>query len=169
MGRSCWIVMLIVAALVTNCRDKDTGRAVSPADGTALDFSLQLVNGELFYGSDFFGSVVLINFWDTWCGPCQAEQPELNRLFADYHDDGLEVIGIALARNGVPAVATYLEENDVPYTSGIIGPDITAVFGSPAVIPFTYIINRSGEIVESFSGSCDYDEFVSDIEPFLSD
>ena len=169
MGRFSIVVLLFAAMISTDCRDKDTGERDSPADGTALDFWIELVDEPTFNASNYFGSVVLINFWDTWCGPCQDEQPDLNRLYNDYRDDGLQIIGVSFARSGVPAVATYLEEYEVPYTSGIIGPSVTGVLGTPAVIPYTFIIDRNGEIAHEISGGTDYDEFVSLIEPLLSD
>ena len=46
--------------------------------------------------ADYRGSVVLINFWATWCGPCRREMPALNRLADRYRKQGLSVLGIAL-------------------------------------------------------------------------
>ena len=115
MGWLSVLVLLFAAMISTDCRDKDTGERDSPADGTALDCWIELVDGPTFNASNYFGSVVPINFLDNWCGSGQDEQPDLNRLYNDYREDGLQIIGVSFARSGVPAVATYLEEYEVRY------------------------------------------------------
>lgn len=147
------------------CQIQDTHEGA----GTALDFSLDMVNGESMDAAEFFGSVVLINFWDTWCGSCIEEQDDLNRLYTDFREQGLEIIGVSLARYGLPKVSAYLEEHSVEYTSGIIGPGITAVHGTPSAIPLSIIIDRDGAVVHRISGGCEYAEFVTLITPLLNE
>ena len=163
-----WLVMGIVFALALGCRDKDDGRSHNGlAEGTALDFTIELVHGGVFNAGSYIGSVVLVNFWDTWCGPCRQEQDDLNRLYADYHGDGFEIIGIALAHNGVTAVADYLTEYGVEYTSGLTGQSVVAMFGAIASIPKTFVITRSGELDSVHVGRLEYDNFVAMISPLL--
>ena len=44
---------------------------------------------------DLRGKVVVVDFWATWCGPCVAEIPEMQRLYAKYHDRGVEFLGVS--------------------------------------------------------------------------
>lgn len=70
-------------------RKLDTGRQV-------LDLGFTAVDGRLVNLRELRGKVVLLDFWATWCGPCIAELPNLKRVYAEYHDRGFEIVGIAL-------------------------------------------------------------------------
>ena len=65
--------------------------------GTTLD-------GKAFTSADWKGKVVLVDFWATWCRPCLAELPRVQKLYKDFHDKGLEIVGNALVGE-VTAVA----------------------------------------------------------------
>ncbi len=60
----------------------------------APDFTLRDADGDYVSLSDLRGRVVLLNFWATWCVPCRAEMPELDRAARDYHDDGFRVLAV---------------------------------------------------------------------------
>jgi peroxiredoxin len=72
----------------------------SGADGAvtntspAPDFTLHTLNGPNLRLQEQRGKVVLINFWATWCGPCQQEMPKLNQLYEKYHAAGFELLGV---------------------------------------------------------------------------
>lgn len=163
------LLVLVVSLILGSCNRKHTAQPFNPAEGTALDFWMELVSGPIYNASDAFGSVVLINFWDTWCGPCRYEQPDLNQLYTEFSDDGLEIIGISLAHEGVPAVAAYLDEFNVEYPSGIIGPGVTETHPYPVSIPHTLIIDRAGVICHELTGSRSYETFAELITPLLSE
>lgn len=165
VGPRCRLAILVAGILLWDpaCNIEENREGT----GTALDFTLELVNGEIFDAADFFGSVVLVNFWAMWCGNCREEQDDLNRLYADYHDNGFEIIGIALARHGAPEVAAFLSEFGVQYTSGLVGESVNAQFGIVSTIPKTYIITRTGEIDSVHTGGLEYDNFAAMITPLL--
>lgn len=64
------------------------------------------------------GKVVWINFWATWCPPCQQETPILRSLAARYRDRGLELIGISVEETSIEDVAAYAKRYTLGYTIG---------------------------------------------------
>lgn len=164
--RRCFL-LLAAGILFGNsaCHIEDTREGA----GTALDFSLKLVNGKVIDAAEFFGSVVLINFWDTRCGSCHAEQDDLNRLFAEHHNEGLVIIGIALAAHGLTDVLAYLTENHVEYISGVFGESVRGRLGQPSVIPRSVLVDRVGVLVNEWTGARAYDELLEQINPLLSE
>ncbi|HIC84959.1 MAG TPA: TlpA family protein disulfide reductase, partial [Desulfobacterales bacterium] len=74
----------------------------------APNFSLSSIEGDRISLKDFRGSIVLIDFWATWCPPCRMSIPELVRLQREYEDEGLVILGVSLDD---PAQAqTFLQE-----------------------------------------------------------
>ena len=60
----------------------------------APDFALKSLDGKTVKLSDYKGKVVIIDFWATWCKPCNKPIPELNKVYELYKEKGLEIIGI---------------------------------------------------------------------------
>ncbi len=87
------------------------------------------------------GRVVIVNYWATWCQPCRAEIPLLNRYWRDHRSEGLVVIGVAVdpGRGGrgqlVSPAISYLQAADVA------GPDIGV-----SAVPMNYVIGRDGRV-----------------------
>lgn len=67
---------------------------VSPPPPEAPDFTLKSTRGVNLKLSEFRGEVVLINFWASWCGPCQKEMPALNDIYLKYRDRGLKLLAV---------------------------------------------------------------------------
>jgi thiol-disulfide isomerase/thioredoxin len=77
------------------------------SDAPVPDFEFMDFNGKPRKFSEFFGHVVLIDFWATWCKPCLADIPHLKELYAKYRDQGFEIIGMDSETFGQDA-----EDND---------------------------------------------------------
>ncbi len=75
--------------------DAGAGQVASPREGfPAPDFTLAALDGTPTTLSDHRGRVVIINLWASWCGPCRAEMPALQRVYEAKHDAGLDVLAV---------------------------------------------------------------------------
>src|SRR5215468_4013384 len=72
-------------------------------------------SGKELHLADFRGKLVLLNIWATWCAPCRAEMPSLDRLQAKLGDEGLLVLPLSLDRGGGPVVAVYYGQHDITH------------------------------------------------------
>ena len=81
--------------LPNNKRVQQVRKKVDAVETTFVLSFTDLISGTHVDISDYRGSVVLIDFWATWCEPCLNQIPQLNRLVEKYHDRGLKVIGIS--------------------------------------------------------------------------
>lgn len=110
-------------------------------------FSLTTFEGSVIHTADLTGKVILVNFWASWCNPCEEEAAELEQAWRFYRDSG-EVVFLGVDYVDTEAEAkAYLEKFDITYPNG---PDlrtqISQLFRIRGV-PETYIINREGKLV----------------------
>lgn len=117
------------------------------------DWSLMTLDGEAYDFEDCKGKLTFINFWATWCPPCVAEMPSLQKLYDDY---GKEVNFLFVARDREERVEAFLKKNGynlpVYYERGLVPSQI--YYGG---LPTTFIISSEGRIVLSTRGSANWD------------
>ena len=120
--------------------------------------------------ADFRGEVVVLNLWATWCAPCRREMPSLDRLQAQYGDDGLEVIALSLDRGDVAKVRAFFEELEIANLAVYQDPQARAgrELGAPG-LPTTIVIDRTGQEVGRLLGPAEWDseEALSVIKALL--
>ncbi|NAS32757.1 redoxin family protein [Flavobacteriaceae bacterium R38] len=99
------------------------------------------------------GKVVLINFWATWCPPCIAEMPDLQKLYDEYGD---KIVFLFVTNENAKTVNTFFNKNGYKlpvYQSRKKAPEI--LFSRS--IPTTYLIDKEGKIVIEKTGAADWD------------
>lgn len=89
------ILFLLLMLTVAACSEAETDAVEGVMEGSrAHDFTLESLDGETVSLSDLKGSVVLVNFWATWCPPCQAEIPDFEEAYRERATDGFVVLGV---------------------------------------------------------------------------
>lgn len=165
MGLSIVRAAVLAAAVVVAGRDAVGQRSLSPpvevvADTSYgkvdLDLDVLTLDGSRASLAEYQGRVLFINFWATWCPPCVAELPSIERLRRRLDGSGVEVLLIA-TDDDVDQVRSFLKKH------GIRGQVVLRRWKageSPfrrAVVPTTYVVSRSGEIRYRHSGAVDWD------------
>ena len=124
--------------------------AFLPTGSPAPGWELQDPDGTMVSLSSLSGSVVVMDFWATWCGPCRQVMPALQALSLEYQDAPLQVIGINVWENSDPVV--FMEENGYTYTL-LLGGDAVAEDYLVNGIPTFYVIDRDGSIAFAAKGA----------------
>lgn len=100
------------------------------------------------------GKVVLLNFWASWCGPCQVELPRFQSWQRTYGSAGLQVLTISMDDSDAPARSIVRKLHlDVPVVMGDdrLGREYGGILG----LPITFLINRDGTVAERVEGGAD--------------
>lgn len=116
----------------------------------AYDFMLLDKEGNEISLSSLKGKVVFLNFWASWCGPCKAEMPHIQKVYEEYKDKDVVILAVNLTpseEDGIEGVNSFLEKNK--YTFPVLYDKDGSVAKKYRVrgIPTTYIINKEGIIV----------------------
>jgi thiol-disulfide isomerase/thioredoxin len=160
--RSVTRVLLLVAlqaAIIAGCGGPPADTSGGETAGTAgreqkaaPDFSLEDLEGKTVRLSDSGGKVRLVDFWATWCAPCREEIPQFKELYAQYKDQGFELIGIAMDEEGAKVVRPFVEKHQVSYTNLLGNEKVEQAFGGVLGYPTAFFIDRDGKIVDSYVG-----------------
>ena len=123
-----------------------------PAGGEgAPNFTLTSLDGSVVTLSDLRGQVVVLDFWATWCGPCEESLPHLQALHQQYADQGVIVLAINVEENR-DQVSRFIQDNS--YTFTVLLDSDGAVSNAYGVwgIPYTVVVDQSGVGHEVYQG-----------------
>ena len=162
----CLFSLILCLLPFLGCSDETSDKITGTGDVNG-DIAFQsaplftLLNTELeeVSLSDYQGKVVIVDFWATWCKPCQEEIPRFIELYDEYQAQGFEMIGISTddvegRLKNIDIFFQGLSESgfDINYPILLAESEIIQRYQVP-VIPSAYLINRNGEIVKVFNGA----------------
>jgi len=133
------------------------------------DFNLPDSSGVQHSISEWAGKILVINFWATWCPPCRREIPEFIVLQKQYAANGLSFIGIAIDEKD--AVEEFMKSAGINYPMLIGGNDgivlANQLGNSVGAVPYTVIVDRSGQIIYQHPGELSGKQVLEIITPLL--
>lgn len=151
--------------------ESDAGNGADEQVLPAIDFTLTDQYGNTHTLSDYKGKTVFLNFWATWCPPCRAEMPDIQKLYETYDtegDDALIVLGVAAPGMGSErseeGIKEFLDENG--YTYPVVMDTTGDIFMSYGVFsyPTTFMIDKDGNVFGYASGQLNEDMMKSIIK-----
>ena len=159
------LVMTIVYTIYSNLTKE--GNAVLKVGDDAPDFTLTDLNGNQHTLSEYKGQGVFINFWGTWCKPCEKEMPAMERQYQIYRDKGVQILAVNIAQSDFE-VKKYAKQRSLTFPFVI---DKTkSVMGAYNIqhLPTTILVNPEGKIVRIITGEMTEEDiagFMESIKP----
>lgn len=139
-----------------------------PDSGLAPDFTLTTYDGQTITLSELRGQVVIVNFWASWCGPCRQEAPALERVWQEYRDRGVTIVGVTYADEDDNARA-FIDEYGLTYP---IGPDRGTVISGDLYnirgVPETFIIDQTGHVHQFILAMVTDEQLIGIIDDLLT-
>ena len=148
-----------VSARTATCDAED----VKPAK---LDFVLEDMNGERVKIADFKGKVILLNFWATWCGPCEQEIPGFVEMYDQYKDKGFVILGVSID-DPPEALRAFAKSHHMQYPVLQMQSDIEDAYGPIFGVPMSFFIARDGSICKRHLGPASREQVEREIKALL--
>ena len=145
---------LAVPAMSLQSNQGDASTAASPATAarTLPPLNLQDFDGKAVPSDQFKGSIVVLDFWATWCVPCIAEIPALNRLQEKYASKGVKVLGVTMASGEASEVKPFIGRHKMKYMV-LMGDDNQVYDLNVVAFPTTYIVTRDMKVFRRYIGA----------------
>jgi cytochrome c biogenesis protein CcmG/thiol:disulfide interchange protein DsbE len=139
-----WVGLLVLLGLVGLGLIR-TQRPAVEVGAPSPDFAMTTFDGQQIDSRDLRGKVIVLNFWASWCKPCEQEAADLETAWQYYQPRG-DVVFLGLAWTGTPTEsAKYLDKFNISYPNGPdLGTRISQSFNRKMGVPETYIIDKEG-------------------------
>ena len=147
---------LLAGALLLACSVAASAQALKPWSGGATPaLELTGLDGAVHRLADYRGKTVLVNFWATWCEPCRAEMPSIERLRRAMEGKPFAVLAVNVGESGRVA-RDFAEKLPVTFTVLLDQDGGTTRAWRARVLPASYLIDPDGAIRSSYYGDLDW-------------
>ena len=109
-------------------------------------------DGVAYTHESLAGKVVLVNFWATWCHPCQKEIPDLSRVYDKYKAKGVVFLGVMTDTPDNQTLLNFKSDFEMSYPIVRSNSDLMVSFNYPDALPTTFVYDRGGKQIYSHVG-----------------
>lgn len=155
------IVAVSVAVVLIAVFAKKSSFELVVAGTQAIDFELPDLDGKTRSLGEFKGKVVFLNFWATWCKPCEEEMPSMQQLYAALQGKPFEIVAVSIDKDGPEAVREFVKNYGVTFTVLHDRKGRIKELYKTTGVPETFIIDQNGVIAEKVWGPRDWSKMSS--------
>lgn len=130
---------------------EDDGKLKVSVGEKALDFNLKDPEGKEYTLASFNGKVTLLDFWATWCGPCKAAMPSIQKLHEEFAGKAVAIVGVNTWERKADAGPKYMAEKKYTYQQLMKGDDLAKSYGITG-IPTMILIDKDGKVLHTVTG-----------------
>jgi thiol-disulfide isomerase/thioredoxin len=167
-----WLVTLAIGAVILFFLAPPSWWqfGVSTVDNrkTTVNFSLPRLGGGADWNfSEYRGSVVVVNYWATWCPPCRFETPGLVNIAKEFNSRSVEMVGVTMD-DDFALVQPFIEKYNIKYQIVLPGNDPN-VGKDGMALPTTFLYDKTGRLAKKYTGIVLESTLRSDIEDLLKE
>jgi peroxiredoxin len=152
------ILSTLLITLVIASASHATGKGLTalPDKPGAPDFALKDVDGNLHHISDYKGHVVIVNFWATWCPPCRAEMPSMQRAWEQLREEGIVMLAIDVGEDE-DAIFEFTASYPVEFPLLLDTESAVSEAWEVKGLPTTFVVDQWGRKVYRAVGGREWD------------
>jgi len=164
---------MLIALMLMSCSSSSEkngdGGSQSAVKSNLASLTAMDLDGNTRSFSEFVGKKALIvNFWGVWCPPCKREMPDLKKIYDEYKDRDLEIIGLAVVKSSPQRVKDYVEQNGYDWPMLVADANNARGLGLGSGVPYTLFIDKNGNMhSETFTGMRGYKDFKRMVEQII--
>lgn len=170
MKKLIYAVLILVMSgfLLSSCGEKTDTETTSKSEN-GMNLKLYDLGGQPIKNvTDYQGQVVLLNFWATWCPPCKAEMPSMEKLYNKLKDQGFTILAVSLDKSG-DLVKNFQNQYNYSFPIFFDQGNRAAKRFQIRSIPTSYILDKNGIVRETIKGSIDWSTKESYIQQLLDE
>jgi thiol-disulfide isomerase/thioredoxin len=159
-------LLLVVAAVGIGWQSLSSTQARGGRD-RARPFTVRTLDGRTVRLSDLRGRPVIVDFWATWCAPCRASMPLLDRMQSRFASRGLVIVGLSVDDTPAQSVRDFVQRLGVHFPIAMASEGLIEDYGPVRSIPTTIFIDRQGRIVRRVVGYVDHETLEGFVREIL--
>jgi len=139
---------------------------ITPVLAVMPPWHATMADGESLYSTNFAGQALLVDFWETTCGPCVAELPDLIDIHATFKPRGFSMVGVAVD-SSIEVIREFVGDHLLNYPVTQTNPEVVAALGGTVGMPTKYLVDQEGRIAGRFLGGHSLSFYEGIVSPLL--